>query len=157
MQKSALRLCLLLIFLVPIPVSMNGVARADSPCAIDVGKPETLKLSGMLSHKIFPGPPNYENTRKGDRPEPAYILTLDKPVCASGISVGKDKPLVSTEPFSTIHLLFDGNKDIARELKRLVGKRVTVQGENGDEAFTGHHHAPFIMDVKAIWAEGKGR
>jgi hypothetical protein len=148
------RLLLVLFFAVLL---LPGAARAASPCAIDISKPETLKLSGMLSHKIFPGPPNYENISKGDKPEPAYILTLDKPVCASGISVGKDKPLISTEPFSTIHLLFDGNKDIARELRRLVGKRVTVQGENGDEAFTGHHHAPFIMDVKAIWAEGKTR
>ncbi len=125
------------------------------PCAIDIRKPETLKLSGKLTHKIFPGPPNYENIKKGDRPEPAYILALDAPVCASGISVGKDKPLVDTKPFSTIHLLFGDNKAIAKELKRLTGKRVIVQGENGDEAISGHHHAPFIMDVKEVRRDQK--
>ncbi len=101
-----------------------------------MSKPETLKLSGKLTYKIFPGPPNYEDVRKGDRPEPAYILVLDAPVCASGISVGKDKPTVETKPFSTVHLLFDGHADIAKQLRRLKGRHVTVQGENGDEAIS---------------------
>jgi hypothetical protein len=132
-------------------------ALADSKCALDVRNPETLKLAGKLAYKIFPGPPNYENVRKGDRPEPAYILELPAPVCASGISVGKDKPLVDTEPFSKVHLLFDGHKDIAKQLRRLIGHHVIVQGENGDEATTGHHHAPFIMDVKTIAPAPKAR
>jgi hypothetical protein len=36
-----------------------------------------------LNYRIFAGPPNYEDVRKGDTPEPIYILTLAEPICAS--------------------------------------------------------------------------
>lgn len=128
---------------------VQGTARAAGTCAIDVRKPETLKLSGKLTYKIFPGPPNYEDVRKGDRPEPAYILELDKPACASGIAIGNEMPH-DTVMFSTAHLLFDGNFALAKELRRFVGQHVRVDGSSGDEAITGHHHAPFLMDVKRV-------
>ena len=150
---QTLRLCLLLLLLTPAPLLMNGTARAQSSCAIDVRKPETLILSGRLTYKIFPGPPNYEDVRKGDRPEGAFILQLDKPACAT-IALGNEAPH-DTDMFSTVHLLFDGNNDILRQLRSLKGRHVTVEGENGDEAMTGHHHAPFIMDVKTIRADKK--
>jgi hypothetical protein len=38
----------------------------------------------VLTYNIFPGPPNFEDVRKGDKPEPTYILQLLKPICVSG-------------------------------------------------------------------------
>lgn len=38
-------------------------------------------FEGLLSHHIFPGPPGYEDVRKGEQPEPAYIVTLSQSVC----------------------------------------------------------------------------
>ena len=37
-----------------------------------------------MAYRIFAGPPNFEDVRRGDTPEPDYILELDKPVCAEG-------------------------------------------------------------------------
>jgi hypothetical protein len=59
-------------------------ALASGPC-LDIDQAQTIVFEGKLTHKIFPGPPNYEDVRRGDRPEPSYILQLQKPICVSGI------------------------------------------------------------------------
>ena len=56
---------------------------ANAAC-IDLKQANKLSFEGMLNYRIFAGPPNYEDVRKGDAPEPTYILTLTEPICASG-------------------------------------------------------------------------
>ena len=58
-------------------------ASANAAC-IDLKKTDTLSFEGTLNYRIFPGPPNYEDVRKGDTPEPTYIHKLEEPVCATG-------------------------------------------------------------------------
>ena len=36
-----------------------------------------MGLSGVLTFKIFPGPPNYDSIEDGDYPEAGWILKLD--------------------------------------------------------------------------------
>ena len=103
-----------------------GVACAADAACIDVRQTDRLSFQGTLSHQIFPGPPNFEDVRKGDAREPAYILTLDAPICAAG-----DDSLDARESFDRIQLLSnDARPDpaLSRTLQRLVGKRVSVQG-----------------------------
>src|SRR5260370_17828069 len=58
-------------------------ASANASC-IDLKQTDTLSFEGTLNYRIFPGPLNYEDVRKGDTPEPTYILKLEEPVCATG-------------------------------------------------------------------------
>ena len=51
---------------------------------IDVASQKPIQLSGRLDHRVFPGPPNYEDVQKGDAPESAYILELASPRCFIG-------------------------------------------------------------------------
>ena len=62
----------------------------------------SLAFEGTLTYHIFAGPPNYEDVRKGDSPEPAYILKLDAPVCAAG-----DEDISALGMFDKIQLLVD--------------------------------------------------
>jgi hypothetical protein len=127
---------------------------ANAAC-IDVKQTDRLSFQGTLSHKIFPGPPNFEDVRKGDAREPAYILTLDAPACAVG-----DDFLNASESFDRIQLLpNDARPDpkLSRTLRRLVGKRVSVQGASAFGAHTGHHHAPLLVSVKSIAAAPERR
>jgi uncharacterized protein DUF4431 len=128
----------------------TGVAcTADAAC-IDVKQTDRLSFQGTLSHQIFPGPPNFEDVRKGDAREPAYILTLDAPACAVG-----DDFLNASESFDRIQLLpNDARPDpaLSRTLRRLVGKQVSVQGASAFGAHTGHHHAPLLVSVEKITA-----
>jgi len=126
------------------------VACAANAACIDVKQTDRLSFQGTLSHKIFPGPPNFEDLRKGDAREPAHILTLDAPACAVG-----DDFLNASESFDRIQLLpNDARPDpaLSRTLRRLVGKRVSVQGASAFGAHTGHHHAPLLVSVKNITA-----
>jgi hypothetical protein len=38
---------------------------------------DVVELSGLLTYKIFPGPPNYDSVEDGDYPEAGWILKLD--------------------------------------------------------------------------------
>src|SRR3974390_2691014 len=75
-QRSVLALTLCLSMLV-------AALPANAAC-VDLKQTGTLSFEGALSYRIFAGPPNYEDVRKGDTPEPSYILSLDAPICATG-------------------------------------------------------------------------
>jgi hypothetical protein len=133
-------------------VLMWTACSANAAC-IDVKQTDRLSFQG--SHKIFPGPPNFEDVRKGDAPEPAYILELDAPMCAVG-----DDFLNASESFDRIQLLPNGARPeptSSGALQHLVGKRVSVQGASAFGAHTGHHHAPLLVSVKSIAAAPERR
>src|SRR5260370_17559026 len=46
--------------------------------------PTVVSLTGTLRSQVFPGPPNYESIKRGDRKETAIILTLVVPPCTTG-------------------------------------------------------------------------
>ena len=130
-------------------------ANARGAC-LDVREPQPLTLKGSLIRPVFPGPPNYEDVKKGDKPERAYIIKLDAPICATG-----DEFLDSSQTFDTVQLVVD---DLAKDsralnasLTQLVGKRVEVTGKSGFGAQTGHHHAPLLVTLVKIAADGTGR
>jgi hypothetical protein len=130
-------------------------ASPASAACIDVKQSDRLSFQGTLSHKVFPGAPNFEDVRKGDAREAAYILRLDAPICAVG-----DDSLDAGESFDRIQLLPDEARPdptLSRTLRRLVGKPVLVQGASAFGAHTGHHHAPLLVSVKSIAAAPERR
>ena len=130
-------------------------AHAGAAC-LDVRQSQPLTFKGSLSRPVFPGPPNYEDVKKGDKPERAYIIKLDAPICATG-----DEFLDSSQTFDTVQLLVDNSANDSRALNasltQLIGKRVEVTGKSGFGAQTGHHHAPLLVTLVKIAAEGTSR
>src|SRR5579872_1006877 len=61
--------------------SVVGQARPQSQCLSY--EPAIVTLSGTLVRKTFPGPPNYESVKKGDRPETSWFLDLPKSLCVN--------------------------------------------------------------------------
>src|ERR1051326_1436812 len=43
-----------------------------------------VTLSGKLTSRIFPGPPNYTSIRRGDQKETAILLILPAAICTTG-------------------------------------------------------------------------
>ena len=144
LQRSAL------LVVVSAMLSVGSVANA---ACIDVRQQEPLAFNGTLNYRIFPGPPNYENVKKGDKPEPAYIIKLDAPICATG-----DEFLDSKQNFDRVQLLMDDSSQAGRTLwqglRKLDGKHVLATGKSGFGAQTGHHHAPLLMTLVGIAPEG---
>jgi len=57
-------------------------------------EPAAVKLTGILIRKTFPGPPNYESIRKGDKPETYWLLRLAKDIC---VNEDKLNPAINIE------------------------------------------------------------
>ena len=105
---------------------------------------EGVQLTGTISKKTFPGPPNYESIRRGDQPETYWILHLARPVCTtadadsdaeSGVT---DLQLILTQKQYALYKKF-----VARKVS------VTITGKLM-HAHTGHHHTPVLMEVTGI-------
>jgi hypothetical protein len=113
---------------------------------IDVSKKAEMTLAGRLDFKVFPGPPEYENVRTGDAPEPTYILRLDEPVCAYG-----DENLDQNQKISDVHItVADGSERLWPTLAQLIGRQVHVTGNDVIGSITGHHHAPLVMWINDV-------
>jgi len=103
-----------------------------------------VKLTGTISKKTFPGPPNYESIKKGDTPETYWVLHLDKPACTTASSDNDaeanvtDLQLILTQKQYALYRKFVGGKS-----------RVTITGKLS-HAMTGHHHTPVMMEVTVI-------
>ncbi len=108
-------------------------------------EPEKIALSGIITKQVFPGPPNYEDIKEGDRPETAWILHLDKPVCVVPVDP-KDDIDVPESNVTDMHLIIFGSY---KKYKALVGKRVIVQGTL-THAISGHHRTRVLIEVADI-------
>jgi hypothetical protein len=126
-----------------------GLASAANAAGLDLKQTNVLSLEGTLNYRIFAGPPNYEDVRKGDTPEPTYILTLAEPICASG-----DEFVDPRDKFSQVQIFPESSDKAAsalsRDLRRWIGKRVVVEGASPFGAHTGHHHAPLMLPITRI-------
>ena len=127
---------------------LAGTLSASAGC-VDLKQTDAFSFQGTLSYAIFAGPPNYQDVRKGDSPEPTYILKLDTPICATG-----DEFLKPEQRFDRIQVYpaesAAAGRFLARDLRRFVGRRVVVQGRSPLGAHTGHHHAPLLLAITEI-------
>jgi hypothetical protein len=131
LAKLALALC--------IALAPAGVKAA----CYDLSKSEPRSLTGALTRQVFPGPPNYEDVRQGDKPEPAYILTLPAPICLTGDEFADAKVL-----FSEAHLV--ATDKTAKAMRLLVNSRVVATLSQPMAAHTGHHRRPLVAWVSKI-------
>jgi Domain of unknown function (DUF4431) len=106
----------------------------------------SVSLSGRIRSRIFPGPPNYESIRKGDRKETVSVLTLAKTICTTGAaSEGLDVPETGVRE---VQLVITRNADEAI-VQRLMGTRAIVSGVLF-HAHTAHHRTKVLLRVSTI-------
>jgi len=135
--------------LAAVVVLVAGCSRAEPARASNASRlpclrygPETVTVHGRLVRLVFPGRPNYEDTLRGDEPEPGFYLQVRPALCVRG---GRDEEL--GEPHSgvdSIQLALDSAGYAT--LRPLLGTRVGLRGSLFPE-HTGHHHAPVLLDV----------
>ncbi|HVQ08746.1 MAG TPA: DUF4431 domain-containing protein [Allosphingosinicella sp.] len=134
-----------------LPLLILAAAQpATAQGCLDLKDGETeITLSGRLEARIFAGPPYYEDIRRGDARERAYILTLDRSICIDDGGEFADP----RQRFDRVHL-YTGTDAIRPRLRAGLGRRVRVRG-SGFAAQTGHHRAPLVVDVSEIRVEGR--
>jgi len=113
----------------------------------------TVSLKGTLRSQFFPGPPNYESIRRGDRKETAIILTLVARACTTGNdSQDLDVPETGIREMQLV-IMKDAHW---RSVRRLMGKRAIVTGTLF-HAFNGHHRSKILVDVASIRPAWEGQ
>ena len=112
----------------------------------------TVSLKGTLRSQVFPGPPNYESIKRGDRKEVTIILSLGKSVCTTGNDPqGIDVPEAGIRDVQLV-VVKDAHWTTVR---RLIGKRAIVTGTLF-HAHTGHHRTKVLLTVANL-SQPKGR
>ena len=132
------------LFVLTLYITFCGPSYAG---CIPINSPDKLIFEGVLRHKIFPGAPNYEDVRKGDRAEPVYILELNDKICVAGddfIDKGAQIRALQIYPAEA------GEK---RQWQGLVGTGVRIFGISAFGAHTVHHRAPLVVEVGRIEPE----
>jgi hypothetical protein len=122
-------------------------SQAAMGACLDLAHDNALTLEGTLAFQVFGGPPYNGSVSKGDTPEPAYILQLDNPVCATG-----DDFVDANEKVGQVQI-FPGDSNataLFKAMRRLVGRKVRVEGKSAFGAQTGHHHAPLMLPLATI-------
>jgi hypothetical protein len=127
---------------------LAGTLPASAAC-IDLKDTRSFSFEGTLSFSIFAGPPNYDDVRKGDVPEPGYILKLDSPICVTGDEHFKPEDRVDRIQVYPADAGAAG-RFLSRDLRRYVGKRVAVEGKSLFGKHTEHHHAPLLLALNEI-------
>src|SRR3990167_9100760 len=96
------RIILLILFIPSLVIAKNQVVYFE---------PTLVELSGVIKTLQFPGPPNYESIKKGDRDESGPYLILDNPIdieLTPKIQIGNDEPRQNVK---LIQLIVHTNSD----------------------------------------------
>jgi hypothetical protein len=127
-------------WLVLAAVLIGSPVRAAERCL--PYEPAVVELTGTLGREVFPGPPNYEDTTRGDRPEEGFYLHLARPICTGAAAdeeprtgVGLIQVLLAESAYATL--------TVPRGTDT-VTLRGTLSG-----AVSGHHHAPLLLTLSS--------
>ena len=121
---------------------VSAIVAANAPGQCLPLDDHTVILTGRVILRTYPGPPNYEDIRRGDRPETQLILILPRPICAEGRGIS-GMPL-HIDDVSEITLV--PSEEVPRI--RPVGSVFTVSGTLF-EAHTGHHRTKLLLTLRA--------
>lgn len=109
-------------------------------------QPEVVTIAGTLVRKTFPGPPNYQNVKKGDRPETYWLLDLTTAAC---VDEDKAEPDLNPAQAGVRQIQFVLQPQQYTQYKTLVGKKIVATGTLFGE-HTGHHHTPVLLKVRSL-------
>ena len=109
-------------------------------------EPAMEHVTGKLTIKTFPGPPNYESVQKGDREESSLLIELHHPVC---VAEDKNDPDLNPSQGGVTAIQLVLEPEAYKTYKPMVGREVVATGTLFG-AHTGHHHTPVLLTVKTI-------
>lgn len=114
-------------------------------CACEKYGPIKSVLEGQLVPATYPGPPEYEDTSKGDSAEHPWILQLRAPICIDPKL--NDDLNIGIQSINKIQLA--PNKRLQQKLKELKGKPIKVTGTLF-HAHTVHYRTEAVLLLEKV-------
>jgi len=105
--------------------------------------PHVVTLTGVLGTRVYPGAPNYESVKKGDRPNKVWLIKLPRPISMDPDPASLNERETGIEE---IHVILTDLKG-EEVLKKHRGETVSFTGMIF-HAHTIHHPLPLLMDVQ---------
>lgn len=110
-------------------------------------EPEKVQLTGLLYSKSFPGPPNYEDIKKGDKEEIYWLIKTTKDFC---VNATKDNWAGKFLNQSEVQLvILPAVLDLYETKKSLMGKNVIVKGTLFPQ-MSGLHKTNVLITVESL-------
>ena len=108
---------------------------------------KTCVITGTLETQVYPGPPEYDDIKKGDAKEEGLYVKLDLPITIHFKDWDKkDAPAAKSISFMQIAGEFDEVRFYKLgEMKKK--SHVTIRGKVF-ASFNAHHHTPFLIDAE---------
>ena len=129
--------------LIPAPISLGQTPPQSQCLSYD---PAVVTLSGTLARKTFPGPPNYESLKKGDKPETSWFLDLPADIC---VNVDPAQPDMNPRQSGIREIQLVLTPEQYKRSKDMVRSKVVATGTLFGE-HTAHHHASVLLTVQTL-------
>lgn len=108
-------------------------------------EPVKVQLEGLLYKASFPGPPNYEDIKKGDEEEVYWLIKTTKRFCVNKSEAAWGSQLSNQ---SEVQLIVDGLK-FYNSKRHLLGKKIVLSGTLTPQ-MTGHHKTEVLLMVETL-------
>jgi hypothetical protein len=108
--------------------------------------PDVIQLEGELYKKTFPGPPNYEDIKKGDEEEVYWLIKTTKPFCVNKSTYVEGDEL---HGLSDVQLVMSSKLGFYKTKRLLLNKKIKVQGTLFPQ-HTGHHKTEVLLTVESL-------
>lgn len=141
---------LLAVALLVAGAALVAAAPTQTPAAALRYEPAVVTLTGTLFLRTFPGPPNYEDVKKGDEPERVWLLRLSRPVrVVADRAHDLDDDNETENNVSVVQPVLTPEQ-MAR-CRHLAARRrpVTMTGTLF-HSITGHHHSAVLITVSRL-------
>lgn len=109
--------------------------------------PKQVQLSGILNSKSFPGPPNYEDVKRGDKEEIYWFIKTMEEFCVNDSKDNWSGKLVNQSEVQLV--LLSSVFDFYTTKKSFLGKRVLVKGTLLPQ-MSGHHRTQVLITVESL-------
>jgi hypothetical protein len=133
--------------IVKVPLKFVTAASDSNPKPCLPYEPAVVSLRGFLERRDYPGPPNYESIRGGDRKETAWLLRVEKPTCTQASNDPLNPERLGINLVQLV--LPDGGYT---QYASLVQRHVVATGQLFG-AHTGHHHTDVLLSVSSLTPE----
>ena len=110
-------------------------------------EPQKVQLEGILYQKSFPGPPNYEDIKKGDKEEIFWLIKTTEVFCVNDTKDNWAGKLVNQSEVQLV--IMEPVFDLYETKKSLLGQKVIVNGTLFPQ-MSGHHKTEVLITVKSL-------